>query len=686
MPSDITPSARIDEVLRDSDFERSKYVNGWSTAKKLYEGYHNDVYNVVGRSAEFYTSANRIKLAVQNSVAVQTETRPEPNYVGVESNEPPEIYLSETGAGKVELLSEQELGGYQFSPEELSGEVPIPDGVYRQLASLSTPQEVPRDLEQVKLEAEIYQMQMGSGENAKPQQVSMTDTVQAPMFDESDFVMITDEFAAQALTEEAKRQWNAANGHDLIRTNIFEKAVLGEKDTLIQWDAEKNNFTLQNLYNYDVWFDRLAHGSHDQRFCLIRVVYDYYEAMRLYPQVPDEVFEKNKGILDRGNSYGSTKDRYNRQGDRDFIAVWHLWEKDYPFPLDPEQAIEQGLIQPAMDEQEIVNEDGTVDAVSVPITDDSGEPMYVTAEGEATAYGDDLWPQRYGIRQLTMIGDQVVADEESEFSDIPVSRNINQPRVETPYGEGDPEILQPLQKMLNKLYSIMQEHYHYFRQPNRIMAASVADQLKAALKKVHADAITQIAVPDHIVQNFGVKGGIDVLQPPQISQAIIALIQQVQAEMDILGGNVEAMRGQFKSETSGRALAAAQNAARGVIGFKARYTQGYLEYMSRIIANLIIDFLPEEEWAARSKKYPKQVIAAIKRRLKRFGYDIKVQVGGVDNDALKQDLMTTMVQQIPGFGASPTALSEILTSYRVDKAERIAQEVSGATVQLNQRS
>lgn len=672
---DPMTSGYIDEMLRDAQQERQRREQRWSKNKKLYEGAHADVYGVTGKGLQFYTPVNRIQGAVQAQVAIQTETQPKPIYSGVETNEPPEVYLSAQGADKVQLLSDEETGGYQFTPEELSGEVPLPEAVYRQLASLSTPQDVARNPEVVKIEAEIAEMQMGKAEGATPKEVSMTETVQVPMFDDSDFVMVTDELAAQALTEEIGRQWAITNGDEVLLHNITEKAILGEKDTLIQWDTEKQTATLENLYNYDVWYDRLAHGSYNARKVLIRCVYDIEEAKKLYPDY-HEVIEKSKNNLDRSYSNAGTNDRYTRDRERDLVAVWHYWEKDYPFPMDVERAVAEGFVE--QQEFELIDEE-------------TGEPVvqavFVLPDGSMTDPEDESWPTYTGLRQVTLIGDEILYDDESEFADIPVARNINLPRVESPYGIGDPEILEPLQKLYNKLWAIQQEYYFWNRQPNLAMPKSVYDEMREAMKSVFSAGNISIGIPNKTIQEFGnadIRSLVTTLSPPQLSQAINVLMDQISAEMDRIGGTVDALRGEIRSDTSGRAISNAITAARGPIGYKAKFTAHYLRHIAKIMAQLTIDFLPEDQWSIRSKKFPPQVISAIKRRLKTFGYDIKVEIGGVSDRARRLDAMIQMLQNIPAAAASPTLIGRMAEDLGITDAERIAQEISGAAVQLNQ--
>src|SRR6056297_2219423 len=108
-------------------------------------------------------------------------------------------------------MSIDEIEAVGLTPEQVEAEEPISDETHDALMRMVDTTEVPRDLEQVELEAKINKLQMGNGENERPEPVSFTEQVEQPRFNEQDFIYVTDDMAARALTEEINRQWDRAN-------------------------------------------------------------------------------------------------------------------------------------------------------------------------------------------------------------------------------------------------------------------------------------------------------------------------------------------------------------------------------------------------------------------------------------------------------------------------------------------
>lgn len=655
----VTLRAEIDRKIKDAQIERGKFEQVIDNNRKLVAGLHDEVFGSNADRRSF--SVNRIQNAVITQTAVQTESPPRPVFRGRETNEPPEIFLRPESAYKVESLGE----GHGLTDGQLQGVEVLPEPLFEFLSSQTVEQEQPNPRAGETMPGEA------DAEGNQPD-VPEPETIMAPVpvFTDDDFLFLTDELCAEALTQEHESEWEIAGCDADVSTWIYETNVVGWADQLIQWDAEKDHFFFTKLYPYHCWIDRWATRVGNANYFVIRRVLDVAEAKKDYPEYADEI-EKNAGTWnDLYPEHGSRGGKFDSNGERETVDRITLWCRDYPYPRDEADALQRQEVEAAPASP--IEVDGMVIGMEPP------ELPYLNADGEPTAPGDENWPTRPGIRQVDMIGDIVLYDGETEFADIPVSRNLNIPVVESPYGQGEPERLYDLQDLYNRLWSIYHDYCLYYRSPEQMLPQSVVEALKTELETLHSKGGRKLGIPDDLWINF--QGQIlQQVQVPQLSDTFFRLMQMLKDEMDTMSGIVGVLQGEAKSEwRSGAMVDSLTNNARGPIGYKARHTSEAIKHAAKISANLIIDFLPIETWAKRNKKYPPAILEAMRKRLKNFGFDVTVDVTGASSKDSRANKLANLLGNVPQLAQSPTFMGQLADANEISDAERIVQELTAS--------
>ena len=649
----------IDRKIKDAQIERGKFEKVIDCNRKLVAGLHDEVFGASPDRRTF--SVNRIQSAVVTQTAVQTESPPRPIFRGRETNEPPEIFLRPESAFKLESLGE----GHGLSEGQVAGTEVIPEPLFEMLAAQTVDQEQPNP-------------RAGETRPGEPDQdgnqpdIPEPETIMAPVpvFDDEDFLFLTDELCAEALTQEHESEWEIAGCDADVSKWIFETNVIGWADQLIQWNDEKDHFHFTKLYPYHCWIDRWADRVGNASYFIIKRVLDVAEAKRDYPEHA-EAIEKNGGMWgDLQIQHGVRGGRYDGASEREVIDRVTMWCRDYPYPRDEADALARGEVQQVPGEPVPVEQDGVV------VGFEPGPPTLATADGEPTSPEMPNWPTRPGIRQVDMIADIVLYDGETEFADIPVARNLNIPVVESPYGQGEPERMYDLQDLYNRLWSIYHDYCLYYRSPEQMLPQSVVEAMKTELETLHSKGGRKLGVPDDLWINF--QGQIlQQVQPPQLNDTFFRIMGMLKDEMDTLSGIVGVLQGEAKSEwRSGAMVDSLTNNARGPIGYKARHTSEALKHAAKISANLIIDYLPIETWAKRNKKYPPAILEAMRNRLKTFGFDITVDVTGASSKESRANKLNNALANTPALQSSPTFMGQWADANEVSDADKIVQELT----------
>lgn len=548
----------------------SQLVIEAQSARSLYEDiwdnnfdlYNGDHWKQSAPEGLTQFTLNRTQNAIIASVAVQTEQRPAIRLSPVESNEPPVLFLSPVGAQKLDAVLE---GGEQlvegFSESQVRGEEAISGEHVAALAAL-------------------------------------------PDFDPStDIFQITDAVVTDSVQRVFDVMWDRSGADFAWTENILYKSVVGHTAMLIQWDEQTGLPEYINCHPKAVWIDPTAHGIEDAAYLIYDQTLSVEEAIARFPEHETEI-RKAETVTPGLNEESTAASRpySDVKFERNMVTLRTAWLRHEMLPLSPDDAIDAGVV--AFDEE---------------------TGAFVTDEGESTGPSEPSWPKSPGIRQVMVINGATVDDRRCPYDNIPVAWNVNIPIPLRPYGQGEPERMESLQKAINRIVSILHNHCKYFQSPMSVLPVSVKNRLPKGAA-THAHPGKTYTLPDELIEQFGRNLKIFV-DPPSLPASYIEFLGLLLAEANNISGHSDVMQGNTPSRVeSGRAIDLLQTAARGVISFKSLYTERALVYMTRLVIGMIRDFLDADEWSKYVSDMPRQALVAMQERSKLLDFDIRVEV------------------------------------------------------------
>jgi hypothetical protein len=319
-----------------------------------------------------------------------------------------------------------------------------------------------------------------------------------------------------------------------------------------------------------------------------------------------EVQWNKEGGIYQNRQMGTVEEEVNFK--RKMVTIRTQWIRNTDYgKMDTLEAEEKGLVESRKDGQWLLTRTQEL------ITEDSVD-----------------WPRDVGIRQLTTLPqiDRVVGDIRCPFKDIPAPWSKSGIIPNSPHGKGEPDRLCDLQTFINRQFSHIDNNAAYNSYPEEIMPLSLRDQLDdaGALDEMHSHPGRQMFVDDTTFEEYVMpvlgKGGFHVT-PPQLPSGVVQTLQIALQLWDRISGTADALEGrQPSSRTSGKAIDALQQAARGPIAMKGRSTEYVLRWLGTLLIDAIARWLPNTEWKKYLSKYPDVIRADIKERIGKLEYDV----------------------------------------------------------------
>ena len=644
----------------DAQLERQKHERQWSDNVKLSLGDHRSVF---APGKHRYFTINRVSQIVDSHVAIMTEETPMIGFEPRELGDAPDWFVKIESAGKFQVLAEIGVD-VPLDEDQLSGDAPIPDQVAMGLMSVTVPQ-------------------TATAPDAEGNPVEVEQ--QVPVFTEDDFFKLDASLEAELLADEvANQSLTMAHWESRITENIHGAQVVGHKDIMVEWNADEHHVEFKNLYPYNVWIDPWANDTSDAEYYIVREFLPESQAIAEYPHLKELI--ERVGGSPHNQRVGSSRSggKFERSLHRKSVARWTWWQRNAPIPLTEDEAVASGKVEPLIEQGlEAMTDPETgedlfdpetgqtvTEPVENPVTDEEGNQVYTLVEtGEQTRPGDPNWPFRKGLRQIQFLHDVKVMDIESPFVDIPAARSKAILIDDSPYAMGEPARVAELNDLLNQLYSIYYGYTRRFRSPEQIIPADVYEASREAVESLHADFSKKWVVDPMLWQQYG-GDIIRNLEAPQLGTVVSEMIAAVQSELDRIG-MTDVLRGETKSDQSGELFRQALEAARGPIGLKSRNVARALKYLGRVVAYLIIDFMPPEVWAQRNTVYPEAVYRRLKERLSIRGVNVVPQVSGSEPTSQRISELNSMMQ----LGIqTPTLLRNLLAMTQVKDREKIVGE------------
>jgi len=572
----------IRQMRQSSQKARSVVEHKWEVSYRLLEGYAVQS-NIIGsepdsvNSGRYVPYSNRIANAVNNKYAALTEVFERPVVLPRSADEPSDLFMSKKGKIKMDLIG-------------VAVDEPMTELDEQNILAVPHPQD--------------------------PQ-------AQTPFFDEEDFVRVTNDIAADGITEEMQSEWLKSHCDLVMNKAKHQKIVIGHSDLMVQWDAKKKNFYITHLSPYNVWLDPLAINTFNAEYVIVRQIMPLSAAIEKWP--------------------------------------------------DHEQAFRDGVASGSSD-WVVNNYEGTVGPGNV-TNNDSKTIEHLTAFIRNSG--------GHEIRQVEFIGDIVLEDAASPFVDIPVVRDIHIPRASTNLGVGDPEYLWELQDLYRRLLGIIYEHSLYSRASMHVMPKTVFDQLKTYLARAYTLAGQFLPVSD---DQYMMHQGqpIRELKPPELARHVFETLQLVSQEIDRLSGQTDVSRGEAKAGWSGSLYEQASMNGRTPIGMTARHTVLAIKHLMRVAINLMMENLSAKELSERNRAYPVQVWEAIMKRMENIEYDFEVQVAAASKKEGDFQKLLAAAQNMPELWQSREFVKAVAKKGDLPDADRLSAEIMAARQQALQ--
>lgn len=646
-----TFSAEVDELVMEAQELRHEHEEKWRRNERRYLGDHWDRPALAGLDQH---TINRILTTILAHTAVQTEQRASVKFSPHEIGEPPIVYMKPDILSKLPETSQAP----SFTPLQLAGQEPIEDFQFFALLAVTRPELV---------EVPTVDAQGNETIEEQPQDV--------PVFTDDDFHIVNENMIAEAMQSLFDAKWEQADADHWWTQNVLYKNVYGHQAMLVEWDDEKQCYSLCNVRPDAIWISPDATDVADTDYLIYDQFISAKRATDMMPQYADVIAAEatRTPITDRHN-----KKRNVSNYQRDMVNIRHVWMRNFRFPMEVDEALERELVAPAVTEQEGIDENGNAFVQELPVLDDEGQQVYQTANGELSSPGDEAWPTQSHLIEGLIIGHTTVEQRRSPFVDIPFAWNVSIPLPHQPYGMGTPEHLEDLQQAANRAMTYTINTLRYNQSPEKAMPASVLKALDDKATSLHSHPGRVIGVPDALWAQYGGKI-LDTWEPNNIQTGVVQFFQVLLQEIDRQGGNPDVLQGNAPGRAdSGRAIEALQAAARGTLGFQSLFTEHAIKQMAKLVVGMFIDFMEESEWERVLRKYPVQVLRAIRTRAMNQPNVISVEIASGRGAVKRQKEDQAIQLRQLGALSLATTLERVGIPDPEEEAQRTIQEFGAA--------
>lgn len=401
-----------------------------------------------------------------------------------------------------------------------------------------------------------------------------------------------------------------------LRRNVFSTNIDGWALWLYEFDDAQKRHVLTSLSLKQAYLDATAEEVRDMAYVGVDLVLDVDRAKAIYPHLADAIEENAKtGVpqqIDQNTEYGEAVN------DVDFknrvIPLRIFWLRHQPMPWSPANAAAMGMVTEGMASDPVTGEPVgtgiyTLPGSDVPVTPDSPE-----------------WPQRRGIRQITVIAGSVVDDRECEHADIPVLLNQDIPVPDKPFGLGEPYGLRRMQQARSRVLNAMVRHTEFFQHPLSAMPQSMYDAVRKEYGEARLEPGRTLIVPDDLWMAMG--GKIDTTyDPPPLSEAQVQVAGILKNEIIEQSGHAEVLQGRAQANVkSGRAIQLLQEAAASMIGFKSQSTGYMLEDLAELALHSLVWRLDAQDIMQIVSRYPLWVVEKFVLRARAIEWNVSVTV------------------------------------------------------------
>lgn len=624
LPTDKLPGF-VEEFVRESDQNRREYVRRAELNNAQYLGDFGEAGE--NRFGHSNFVLNKTQLAILAHTQTQVEQRPRTPMNARESGRTAEYWMSRKALATVRnVIQTGQVASYRET--EPANELSIGEDEGLSIGAAVEPVAAPQ--QDVETQGFVFE----NLDTSDAQSFEVTEAFIAriapfmnpwvgadgvpydPLLKPEDVSEITDAVAADIIQNNSKILWDVGNNDAWLFENIHNNNIIGWQFALYQVDVENQCDVVYNLHPKHVWLAAESTSIEDSDGVVVKEPMSKAAAMRRYPEIAEKI-AAYKGDNMNSSEYGVDAVAgpfKNVTFTRTMIAVWHGWFRNFRYPMSPDDAMDAGFV--------VMKPDGLY------LADDDGDPTNERTDPTAAN-----WPSRSGIRQVKVVAGEVVEDVECPYWDIPIVMNKNIPVPFRWVGQGEPQRLEWIDRLVNKCASIIFDTIKYGRSQQEIMPDDLWESLKDQRSKMHSHPGRQMHIPMNVYVKYKdilTNGRGFAIDPPRVSDSVIVFFREMLQLHDVLSGNTAELQGRTSNaDMSGRAIESLQSAARGIIGFKATMTEHMLRRLIRLRVHAMCkrEWFTLRTWRSWNDKYPKEVLASVRSgRAKKIDLDIEVEV------------------------------------------------------------
>lgn len=649
---------------------------------------------------------NRIQNCIISMMAIQAGDPPKVVFIARETGDPPVYYLNtNTPEGQQFAAMQFQADAAQGIPEPFDPTKPLPDKIAKPL------------LAQVQQADMLRQQAMVMGQ-PEPQGLMPEDLV----------IEVDHTSAIEARQAVFDGLWEDGNCQFHFSENVLNKNIFGVQPTTYEWDEQTKLPILTNVNPLQLFMDPIRSVGPRNTYTVYDEPISKDEALAQYPKfakdIEDSTYFKVGTLAWPGSRSYVPGYRYTQVFYRAMGVIRHVWMRNQPYPMSPDEAMSAGHIslqnipdQEAINAQQVqpsqpapaepnpagaeaaepqestegVDQDGVRAGAGGTGSGSGGEaipanpPPVPTRQafihnqsGQELTPGAAGWPVRYGIRQIKIIGSSVVSDMECPFGDIPVAVNINLPIPFCPWGQGEPKRLEGVQMAINGLLSIGINQSAFNAYPPEVVAEQMMTAMAKDVAQMHSKPNQRYTVPQSVLETvqYDIKKLFNVIETPNLPSDFWKLLELLLKLIDQEGNQADVMQGEASAGWSGEVVKSLQTASSQVIRAKSMHTEFYIKAVVKLMTYSMCHNMTWQDWGRYCKKFPPAVLKAIYELNCKMEYegacDISVSVQSGSGAAKAGKTQNLQAAAKSGAQVSPQT---ILESLELDPDQELQQTV-----------
>lgn len=404
------------------------------------------------------------------------------------------------------------------------------------------------------------------------------------------------------------REWSSSYGLEVIKAGWADAVYLYDQDGHAIWSLSVLQAFLDPSKQF-VW----------EMDCHVEVPYPINLAMKLFPEYAKKLFDashEGPPTLSTGETAGYA-DQRDFQSRRVVLSISWLRDEPMPRPMTPQDAKRKGLTELVEEKQALPTEDvmqqlPTQAPAPVQTLVDVASRQPLTPDEEGNVWHDS-WPMRKVLRQIVMLDNEVLEDDEAPY---PVPNLIHATCIgqeRNPYGWGLVWKPRFAQETYSRGGRAIDRNTQYYGNAAQWTTQSIDLATKKQGETAFIDPGTRVVIPDKLIPASGKLNFF--IDPPPIPESLITARRECKADLDELMGVQDALRGTpVTPDASGELQKTVEAAAVGLISAIGEQITGSLEHVAKLMMHSIVHYCDVEHIYSCCRKYTREVTAAIHLR------------------------------------------------------------------------